>query len=293
MSELPMSALRWALLLIGLAFLAGLALWELRRARRHAVARGDRAHEAPPPAADPRAPPVHREPTLTLPEVRVPDPGEQLPVIEIADEIAEEARLELRAEAAPEEDPVALEEGIEPIIPVAPEPAPALAEPASAEALAATGALTEPIVEWPAESVRKIVALRLVASGEKLPGHAVRQALAAEGFVLGKFSIFHRAGADGRALVSAASLTQPGTFQSEAIDLQRYGGLNLFTVLPGSLPPAVAFEELLSTARGLNSRLCGALQDERGEPLTPTRTAAIREMLAAVPAVAEPAARES
>jgi cell division protein ZipA len=108
----------------------------------------------------------------------------------------------------------------------------------------------------------------------------VRQALCAEGFVLGKLSIFHRAGPDGRAIVSAASLTKPGTFDKDCIDMQRYGGLNLFAVLPGPLAPAQAFEELLSSARNLSERLQGALQDERGEPLTPMRAAMIREALA-------------
>jgi FtsZ-interacting cell division protein ZipA len=57
--------------------------------------------------------------------------------------------------------------------------------------------------------------------------------------------------------------------------------LSLFAVLPGPKPPLKAFEELLTTARNLNERLEGALQDERGGPLTPTRIAAIRETLGA------------
>jgi len=141
--------------------------------------------------------------------------------------------------------------------------------------------LPDPIVEWPDEAQRRVVALRLVAQGERFQGRAIRQALAAEGFVLGKFSIFHRSGPDGRAVVSAASLNKPGTFDREAIDLQRYGGLNLFAVLPGPLPAPRAFDELMAAARNLNDRLHGALQDERGEPLTPTRAATIRHTLAA------------
>jgi FtsZ-interacting cell division protein ZipA len=42
-----------------------------------------------------------------------------------------------------------------------------------------------------------------------------------------------------------------------------------------------AFEELLTAARNLNERLQGALQDERGGPLTPTRIATIRDSLGA------------
>lgn len=142
-------------------------------------------------------------------------------------------------------------------------------------------AIPEPIVDWPDESTRKIIALRLVSgTGERFQGRAVRQALAAEGFQIGKFEIFHKPGPDARAVLSAASLTKPGTFELNTMDGQRYGGLSLFAVLPGPLSPVETFDELLVTARSLNDRLRGALQDERGEPLTPTRSASIRENLA-------------
>jgi FtsZ-interacting cell division protein ZipA len=137
-----------------------------------------------------------------------------------------------------------------------------------------------PIVDWPGEENRKIVALRLVSGPTaRFLGRNVRMALAAEGFVLGKFDIFHKPGPDARALLSAASLTKPGTFALGTIDGQRFGGLSLFAVLPGPLPAQQTFDELLSTARNLNDRLQGALQDERGEPLTPMRSASIRDSL--------------
>ena len=74
------------------------------------------------------------------------------------------------------------------------------------------------------------------------------------------------------------------------MDSQRYGGLSLFVVLPGPKRPPQAFEELLTAARNLNERLEGALQDERGGPLTALRVNGIRESLRAeatiVPAAA-------
>ena len=140
--------------------------------------------------------------------------------------------------------------------------------------------ITEPIVEWPTDEQRRVVALRLVAPPpERLAGRALRLALASEGFVLGKFQIFHKPDSSGRAVLSAAYLSNAGTFDPETMDLQRFGGLSLFAVLPGPKPPLKAFEDLLATARNLNERLQGALQDERGGPLTPTRIATIRESL--------------
>jgi FtsZ-interacting cell division protein ZipA len=134
-----------------------------------------------------------------------------------------------------------------------------------------------PIVEWPAEDSRVIVALRLVSVlPERFPGSSLREALLAEGFVLGKYGIFHKAERTGRAYLSAASLTQPGSFDSGSMDNQRFGGLSLFAVLPGPKPSLDTFDDLLTVSRGLNDRLQGALQDERGLPLTPLRVASMR-----------------
>jgi len=141
--------------------------------------------------------------------------------------------------------------------------------------------IADPIVEWPPDDQRRVVAIRLVANPpERLAGRAVRLALASEGFVLGKFQIFHKPDDSGRAVLSAANLSKPGTFDLNTMDSQRYGGLSLFTVLPGPKAPLKAFEDLLTTARNLNERLNGALQDERGGPLTPTRVATLRDSLA-------------
>jgi cell division protein ZipA len=281
---MSMPELRWALALLGVLFLVGLTWWELRRARSAARSeldaspRDTRTHAAP---AQPR---VHREPSITLPEIRAREPVHELPAVEVVGD----SLIGLRAVAAShpgEPDPPSeaeqLEEPPEEVEPIV--PAPERNIPASAlpgEPSAAAAAPSEPIVEWPEEADRRIVALRVVAPGERFSGRAVRQALTAEGFVLGRFAIFHRCGPDGRAIVSAASLTKPGTFDRDSIDIQRFGGLNLFAVLPGPLSSVRAFDELVAAARNLSERLQGALQDESGEPLTPLRTAALREQLA-------------
>ena len=138
------------------------------------------------------------------------------------------------------------------------------------------------VVDWPAENERHILALRLVAPQlERFAGRSLRQALAAEGFLLGQFAIFHKPDDEHRAVLSAASLTRPGTFDMETMDSQHYGGLSLFAVLPGPKPPRQAFDELVFAARNLNERLHGVLQDEQGTPLTPARIAQLRDQLRA------------
>jgi FtsZ-interacting cell division protein ZipA len=140
----------------------------------------------------------------------------------------------------------------------------------------------EPLVDLPPDERRVIVALRLVAVlPARFVGYELRQALTAEGFVLGKFDIFHKADDQGRAYLSAASLTKPGSFDAETMDGQRFSGLSLFAVLPGPKSAAQTFDDLLITARGLNERLQGALQDERGLPLTPLRAASLKRALQA------------
>jgi cell division protein ZipA len=143
-------------------------------------------------------------------------------------------------------------------------------------------ATVKPIVDWPPDDQRKVVSIRLVARPpDRFRGTLVRQALNAEGFVLGDLDIFHKPDPENRAVLSAASLTKPGTFDLDTMDTQRYSGLNLFAVLPGPKSPRKTFEELLTTARMLNERLEGALQDERGGPLTPMRIQALRDAIEA------------
>jgi cell division protein ZipA len=206
---------------------------------------------------------------------------------------AESAIPEAPIAQSPRMQPTTAEEALPPSAAAAPRTASVEPQIAGAEGVgsvrvvepvqfAEAAATPQPIVEWPPEDSRRILALRVVAAQpERFSGRSLRLALSAEGFLLGKFSIFHKPDEANRALLSAASLNRPGAFDLETMDSQRYSGLSLFAVLPGSRTPRQAFEELLATARNLNERLEGALQDERGSPLTPLRVAGIREGLKA------------
>ena len=205
------------------------------------------------PRQAPRDGPEHRDPPLALPQMRAREPVRELPTLQIR-EAAEPAAV-------------------------------------AGATLLPTPQIVEPVVEWPPEDSRRILTLRILAARERFAGRTLRQALAAEGFIHGRLAIFHKAGSDSRAVLSAASLTQPGSFELATMDTQRYGGINLFAVLPGPLPAPEAFEELLASARQLNERLQGTLQDERGDALTAARIAIMRAELAgeaAPPADAPP-----
>jgi cell division protein ZipA len=312
-----MSELRWTLLILGVLFVAALAWWERRRPRQ---ASGSLERAPPRESSGATPPRSSREPGLTLPEIRAREPlvpreplvARTLPVVDFTPppqvpELgpAHEAAAGAAGEAAPgvatharraagddssEDDTIEEEviwdesiaqdavgdDGEAPPAPVASAGVPALPR----ERLPELPAAPPPQVQWPPDSERRILALRLVAAQEeRFAGRSLRQALAAEGFVLGQFAIFHKGDEERRAVLSAASLTRPGTFDMDTMDSQHYGGLSLFAVLPGPKPPPQTFEELVFTARNLNERLHGVLQDEQGSPLTAARIAVLREQL--------------
>ena len=279
-----MSELRWTLLILGVLFIAALAWWERHRPRQASGGGAAERRAARQPAAG--------EPTLTLPQMRARDPlaMHDLPIVEVARDLsavsdaghhnpadapAEPVACDITGTESASEDELAGEAAALDAVRGVPAGVPL-------ESLPSLPPAAEPLVDWPPDERRRIVALRLVApQPERFAGRSLRQALAAEGFVLGRFAIFHKPDEEQRAVLSAASLTRPGTFDVETMDSQHYGGLSLFAVLPGPKPPPQAFDELVDTARNLNERLCGILQDEQGSPLTAARIALLRERLSA------------
>jgi hypothetical protein len=256
-----MAALRWILLGIGLLFLAALAAWDLRRPRQ-AAERG--------------------EPALG-------SAGESGAATGQAVGASSGARQ--RASAPPRVDLPPLE----PEIPFAPRPL----EPDGGGVDAAGDGATPPAilppervvrVQWPPDAQRCVLALRVVPTGEEpLAGRSVRQSLGACGFVHGALQIYHQPAEDGRALLSAASLRNPGTLDPATMDFQRFAGLSLFAVLPGPLAASAALDHLLHTARDLAQRLNARLQDEHGAPLDAARLESLRRTAQGLSGPAAPA----
>jgi cell division protein ZipA len=286
-----MPELRWTLLIIGVLFVVVLAWWERRRPHQASRQAPHISEEPRTAVTDSWASDTAREPSLTLPEIRTdartqastpppivhverePTSPKELPVVEVPDD----SLIGLRVDGEPDFEDDELEEVAEEVGEMRVVDAPLAAEvpPPPTE-------IVKPIVEWPPEDQRTIVSLRLVARPpDRFRGNLLRQALAAEGFILGDFDIFHKPDANNRAVLSASNLSKPGTFDIETMDTQRFIGLSLIAVLPGPKSPQKAFEELLLTARMLNERLEGALQDDKGGPLTPMRVQALRDSLGA------------
>jgi len=274
-----MAALRWILLVAGLVFLVALAAWEKRKPRQahsDAAVRGPARNEPElgsitEPAAATHTMPVAQGRRPVMEPLCVDLPAmeairnesmmaevDALPVFEYHP--ASDAAPSAPQDSAPAGPPEQCAEA-----------APSMPEPA---------ATTAPLVEWPPDGQRQIVALRIVAaSEERLSGRAVRLAITACGFVHGRFGIFHQPDADGRALLSVASLSKPGVLDPINMDFQRLAGISLFTVLPGPLPPAAALDHLIDIARELSQRLPARLQDEHGRPLDADRLEDLRDSM--------------
>jgi FtsZ-interacting cell division protein ZipA len=292
-----MASLRWILLLAGLVFLAALAAWESRRPRqasddsdhrperpgRNPPELGDSAAYRVVPAAPPRAELPPLDPVITSADIQGADDEAAPSEIDLPEPIGALGPMSAR-DPGHGELPVEMHAGRR-----------LSGAPANSDEMAEPGAPARPpVVDWPPESERRILALRITpVSHERMSGRVVRQALGACGFEHGRFGIFHQPGADGRALLSAANLSKPGIFDPLNMDFQRFSGLSLFTVLPGPLPPAAALDHLLDTAQDLAERLRARLQDEQGAALAAPQLEALRRTvqdLTDASARAEPAA---
>lgn len=266
-----MAELRWILLGAGLALIAGLYLWGTRSRLRSAVDRVRPAVSPSPPAMpdDDDEVPARVEPQVWL-EPEGPGPLEPVPVIEVDPGDTIDTVDDLRVSSGRRE--------------------PTLGHRQAAPQERAPAGSPEPVPPYePLESetqvearAQRIVALRVVAPlPSRFEGSLLAEALAAEQFEFGRYQIFHRNDEAGRALISLASLREPGTFDPATMAGSAYAGVALFAVLPGPLSAQQAFEELLSVARSLASRLGGHVQDDRGVPLVAQRISRLREDMVA------------
>jgi len=290
--ELLTADLRLALLLVGALLLVAIVVWEIVQRRR--ASKADAAHQADPPSADPLLrtddePEVREDPSLTLPEMHVRDRLIEPTLVDFDAAIAKEPSLGI-----PVLDSVTLSD---PVVTVsnATQASVAQAEERSSEAAAESieapvsvvteSPAQEPVamrLDWPPAEQQRIIGLRVIArNGERFTGVSLRQALLGEGFQHGELDIFHRPMADGRVLLSAASLTKPGNFDLATMDSSLFVGLNLFAVLPGPLPGRDTVDKLLIAGHTLAQRLRGELRDSRGEALTEARLTEMRREAAA------------
>jgi cell division protein ZipA len=285
-----MPELRIILLVVGVLFVAAIAgfeWWRSRGSRPVAanVMRDDVATDSPPRSAPSPLPDIN---VVRDSRVAVSD---SLPVIELASASDTGARRALGISISEEVAvDVAHDGGGNRATSEPPRPANTRAEPyiGQDDSISAVRVLEEQqappspklLLAWPRETERRIVTLRVIPRVEtRFQGRGLRQAFSAAGFWHGPLDIYHLPDDEGRVVVSAAALAQPGTFDPSIMDSQRFSGLNLFAVLPGPKPVKETFDELVHAARQLAERLDGTLADQHGEELTTQRIARLRQSL--------------
>ncbi len=127
-----------------------------------------------------------------------------------------------------------------------------------------------------------IIALTVMAkSGRRFSGHALRCVLEEHGFRYGAMSIFHlqpepELPSDLLEL-SVANVLKPGTFDPETMDEIATPGIALFMRLEGNSNGAQSFERMLGIARAIAAALDGDLRDESRSTLTQQAVNHLRE----------------
>jgi FtsZ-interacting cell division protein ZipA len=277
-----MTELRWALLILGGLFVAGLAIWEWRKPRGRRAGSYDpeqtvqiieRPRRIEPSMDEYVEVPARAETPLHLPTMHAVEPLRVEVAAESAVDVPGAARL---AEAARQRaydhdhdgqaDTVARDDLADTVVDTSAEPDEVHRAPAEPQL----------VIHWPPEHTDRVLTVRVVnGRGEGLMGANLRFALEAAGMKHGPQNIFHRITTDGRVLASAANLVRPGNFDLAAMDSQEFRGVNVFCILPGALPDETMLDELVSLARHIARRLGAVVQDEIGRPLD---SACVREM---------------
>ena len=270
-----MSELRWILLGAGLALIAGIYLWGLRARRRSAAAEPARAVIFEQPPASERLEPARIEPLVEFEdEPPLVDGPEFMRHLDGDDEPAS-----ARSQTSGRREPTLTSTRTDAIPTLRPEPQSRVEPTLSVHPIEAVEPLQAEPSEAPApRRPQKILAIRVTASAPaRFDGAQLLAALRAEGLGFGRYEIFHCLHEDGRPIYSVASLREPGTFDMEAMPTTYYPGVAMFAVLPGPVPAAEAFDEMIFSARALATHLNGSLTDERGAPLTTLRVGKLRE----------------
>ncbi len=259
--------LRVILLILGLAFLAGIYFYETARRKRDAA----QARRRVAPKVEPSIEAEDIDPAVFTEEVEEADEDED--AFEDDDELSDETGSLGSAIDDEPETLMSMRVDDEPIAsldtPIAPEhPVKAAAEPRAPskkpameqQDLFAFSAQEESPVDVP----DLILQINLRAKKTPFTGEGIKQAMQETGMQLSDMAIYQRLASDGSrsVLYNIASMVNPGVFPLKSMDSFSTPGLTLFAQLPGPVDGMMIFSDMLYTAERLAAMLQGELQDE-------------------------------
>ena len=143
-------------------------------------------------------------------------------------------------------------------------------EPAMAPTAPVVAAAAAPAVE-PAKPVveQKIVAILIAErEGTAILGPKLHRALQQQALTFGERKIYHRMESSGQPVFSVAGLLKPGQLDPAEASSFSTPGLTMFMVLPGPADPEAALADLLSTAKALAKGINAELFDAKRQPFT-------------------------
>lgn len=125
----------------------------------------------------------------------------------------------------------------------------------------------------------EVIVIHLVTAAP-VDGRELLQQLLEQGLRFGEMNIFHRysqGGSNDELLFSMANALEPGTFDIDEMEDQRFRAVTFFMKLPGPRRPMDALDRMLATARKLAEGLEAELRDEQHSVLTPQTTEHLRQ----------------
>ncbi|MBZ2189920.1 cell division protein ZipA [Alcanivorax sp. JB21] len=132
-----------------------------------------------------------------------------------------------------------------------------------------------------APELMEVIVVHLIAQrGERFDGRELLQQLLENGLRFGDMNIFHcHRNENGRDVLqfSMANAVEPGTFDIDTMESERFAGVTFFLKLPGPGRPMGALERMLETVRKLADALHGELKDEQRSVLTPQTMEHLRQ----------------
>ena len=126
-----------------------------------------------------------------------------------------------------------------------------------------------------------IINLMATAEGEQFRGTDLWGALESQGLKFGNMDIFHFDSGSGSETIrfSAANILNPGTFPTEKLEYFYTPGICFFMTMTAGVSNLNTFNQLLSAARGVASKLGGELQDQDRNYLTHQSIESIRTQM--------------
>jgi cell division protein ZipA len=247
------TTLRLILLVVGIAFLAGIYLWDTRRRNNGA----EQAKRREPPEISDEISSTEVQEQALGDETAAASQEDELPSLSATDEV----------EALGGEERIFIDESpSEPIEPLGEQ-----------QELFSFSAQEESPLDVPT----KLIQINLIARSGHFSGQDIVAATRDTGLQAGEMDIYHRYASDGsrKTLFSMASLVEPGVFPLQAMETFSTPGLLLFCQLPGPGDSLAIFSDMLFTAERLAATLDGELQDETHSALTKQTVEHIRSQI--------------